>query len=99
MPWHIDLYGGGGFVKFKDRLFLDLLQGLQTRLTANSSRELLIENHRGILEYGEEYILLSASFGSLSIEGENLEAAALRRGQILIRGRIRSISFGGGNER
>ena len=68
-----------------------------TRLFISEGAELIIENHRGILEYGRENILISGRGGSIGIKGGNLLAKAMNRDRIVITGKIQEISFGGGN--
>lgn len=48
----------------------------------------LIEEHRGILGYGDEEIRVGASFGVAVIEGLDLRLCCMSRSQLVIRGRI-----------
>lgn len=85
--------------KLKYELEFDPAQdALGTKLHISSARELLIENHRGLIEYGPELILVATKGGNISVSGENLRAAAMNKGQILIKGKLSGIGFGGGNE-
>lgn len=48
----------------------------------------LIEEHRGILDYGSECIRVGTSFGELIVEGHQLRLCCMSRSQLVIRGRI-----------
>ena len=54
-------------------------------------RRLLVENHRGVTEYGPERIRIRVAFGTLCIGGCGLVLAHLSREQLVITGRIQEI--------
>lgn len=56
----------------------------------------LVEQHRGIVGYGEEEILVNASFGLVRILGRELRLCCMSREQLVIRGRIGSVILEGG---
>lgn len=55
--------------------------------------ELSIENHRGIVEYKPERVVLVVPNGQVRIEGTDLAIATISPDQVLIRGQIRSIAY------
>lgn len=70
----------------------DALLG-EAKLTVTGGRRALVENHRGVLEYGEERIVVSAGRGKLSISGSGLGIGAMNRRELLISGRIQCVEW------
>lgn len=64
------------------------------RLILSGDSHLLIENHRGILEYSEEFILIAMKKGQLSLSGSALSLYAIDSDSIVIGGKIQSIELG-----
>ena len=64
-----------------------------SKLSVTAGRRALVENHRGVLEYGRERILVKLSRGRLAINGVELCLSAMNRGELLITGRIRSVEW------
>lgn len=56
-------------------------------------RRLLVEHHGGVTEYGREKIILRMKFGYLCVCGGCLELAKMNAEQLVITGRIDSISL------
>lgn len=56
-------------------------------------RRVLIENHRGVAEYSREKIRVQVRYGQLCICGAGLELAQMSKNQLVICGRIDSISL------
>lgn len=56
-------------------------------------RRVLIENHRGVLSYGRELIRVCVSYGAVEVRGCGLELARMTREQLVICGRIDSVSL------
>lgn len=56
-------------------------------------RRVLIENHRGVAAYGNEQILVNATFGTLCICGCNLELRHMTKDQLIIYGKIDSVKL------
>ena len=63
------------------------------KLTVTGGRRALVENHRGVLEYGEERIVVSVGRGKLTVSGRGLGIEAMNRRELLIRGRIQSVEW------
>ena len=54
-------------------------------------RRILIENHRGVIEYGNERICVKVKFGCLCICGNKMELAKMTKDQLVITGFIDSV--------
>lgn len=52
---------------------------------------ILIENHRGIVEYTRNCIRIRVCYGTLGINGGNLKLRQMTAGRLLITGKIDSI--------
>lgn len=90
-------------MNWMDRLteFTDLpgenLPGLPLLELAGDSR-ILIENHCGISAYGRECIHIRVRYGRACICGAGLELACMTKNQLVITGRIDSITVLRGDE-
>ena len=56
-------------------------------------RRVLIERHKGVMEYGTERIRVQVSYGVICIEGCGLELIKMTPQQLVIGGRIDSVSL------
>ncbi len=56
-----------------------------------NDQRVLIENHRGVVEYGTNQISVNVRFGTVTICGCNLELARMMKGQLIVTGRIDSV--------
>lgn len=56
-------------------------------------RRVLIENHQGVCEYGREQIQVHAAYGLIRVCGGNLELARMTTAQLVIAGRIDSVTL------
>ena len=63
------------------------------KLTLNGRRHLLIENHRGILKYGDKLIAVDCGGMKVRICGDELNLSAMDKSDMLITGRILSIEL------
>ena len=70
----------------------DLVAGLP-RVEITGSRELRMENHKGILAYGPEEIHVSGGKLIIKIRGSNLELRAMNAGELLITGDIAGLDL------
>ena len=70
----------------------DLVAGLP-RVEITGSRELRMENHKGILAYGPEEIHVSGGKLIIKIRGSNLELKAMNAGELLITGEIAGLDL------
>lgn len=55
-------------------------------------RRVLIENHIGVIEYGTERICVKVKYGQLSVCGYGMELAKMTKEQLVITGKIGSIT-------
>lgn len=76
------------FLEIPRDLVLDL-----PKLTVIGRTEILLENHRGIIEYSLNRVRVNLSRGFLELEGEELEIKALMPDEMRIVGEIRSIKY------
>ena len=70
----------------------DLVAGLP-RVELTGSRELRMENHKGILAYGTDEIHVSGGKLIIKIRGSNLELRAMNASELLITGEIAGIDI------
>lgn len=54
---------------------------------------ILIENHQGIREYGNEKISIKTTFGTVSVCGKDLQLSCMSREQLVIVGPIDHITL------
>ena len=70
----------------------DVVAGLP-RVELTGSRELRMENHKGILAYGTDEIHVSGGKLIIKIRGSNLELRAMNASELLITGEIAGIDL------
>ena len=63
------------------------------KITITAFDEILIENFKGILEYEEFFIRINTYIGNVNINGFNLKLTQMNEDDILVKGKIESISF------
>ena len=56
----------------------------------------LIENHQGVTQYGEDRIRIRVKYGDICVSGCDLELARMSKCQLVITGSIRNVSLCGG---
>ncbi len=71
------------------------LSGRTARITSIGNRSLLVENHCGIIEFGEEKILLSTRCGNIEVVGNGLYLSEVRRDALVIQGNISDVKLPG----
>lgn len=75
---------------------LDIPEELSTsnpKVTILGFEQVLIENHRGILEYQDYFIRLNTYIGIININGFNLKLEEMTTDDIIVRGKIDSVDF------
>ena len=70
----------------------DVVAGLP-RIELTGSREVRMENHRGILSYGDDEICVSGGRLVVKVRGEKLERRSMNASQLLITGAIRAVEL------
>jgi len=63
------------------------------RVTVTGNRRVLLENHKGLMEYGENQIGVNCGKTILKIKGEKLEIRAMNSQELLITGIILGIDY------
>lgn len=63
------------------------------KLTVTDGRIALVENHRGLLEYGAELIRVSTGRGQLVLRGSGLTLGAMNARELVIRGKLLSAEW------
>ena len=71
----------------------DVLLG-SAKLTVTGGRSAVIENHRGVLEYTAERIVVAVPRGKVCLDGTGLRLTAMNKNELLVGGRIRNIEWG-----
>lgn len=70
----------------------DAFAGL-THIEIIGSKELLIENHKGILEYNDNEVKLNGGKTVIRITGMRLTVASMNENELRMVGQIESVSF------
>lgn len=56
-------------------------------------RRILIENHKGVVQYGTEEICVKVKFGIVRIFGAGMELAKMTKEQLVVTGIIKSLAI------
>lgn len=75
-------------LELPDDIILDL-----PRMTMLGNKQLLVENHKGIIEYSTALVRIKLSQGTLIIHGEQLSLGNLQQEQILVEGIIKLVQY------
>lgn len=62
-------------------------------VTVIGKSRVLVENHRGIEQYSEEYIRLGAQGGAVSVYGSGIRMRILGKNKLALEGKIRSVEW------
>ena len=63
------------------------------RVTVTGMNRAHIENHRGLLEYGEERITVNAGGTMIRVRGEGLEVVAMSDLELVVAGTVFGVEF------
>ncbi|MFY9114860.1 MAG: sporulation protein YqfC [Dethiobacteria bacterium] len=63
------------------------------RLVLIGNLQLFLENHRGIIEYGERKIRIAVSNGEIAVSGKGLQIRSLLSQELSIEGVIEGIAY------
>ena len=69
------------------------ISGKAARTTAIGSRQLLVENHTGILDFSDTSVSLNTGCGPIVISGDGLSLSDVRMGTLIVRGMIRQVQL------
>ncbi len=72
----------------------DTLAGL-LHIEITGTKELLIENHKGIAELSENEVIINAEKKSVTVRGQNMFVISMNSEELRIGGQIESIGFEG----
>ncbi len=64
---------------------------MQPLVELAGDRRVLIENHRGVVQYSREKICVKVRYGTVAVCGCGLELSRMTREQLVISGRINEI--------
>jgi len=67
------------------------LEWPKLELTAN--RHLVVENHRGVIEYDPNTVRINTKFGEVKISGSNLSLVSALKDEIVIDGKINQVEL------
>lgn len=70
----------------------DVVLGLP-RLVLSGDTSLMLENHQGVVAYGDTVIRLRTACGILTVEGESMTLAQMGKHDLMLRGTIRAIRY------
>jgi sporulation protein YqfC len=65
----------------------------EARITLVGARQMMVENHRGVVEFNASRIVLGLPAGSMAVEGEEMAIATISPDQVEIQGRIKAIRY------
>lgn len=77
-----------GILEIPQDIILDL-----PRITMLGNQQLLVENHKGIIEYTPSLVRIKLNQGELMIGGKNLTLGNLQIEQILVEGTVEDIKY------
>ncbi len=63
------------------------------RIVLNANRGVLVENHRGVIEYDTKVVRINTKPGELRIAGENLTLVSAVKDEIVIEGKIERVEL------
>ncbi len=64
-----------------------------SRMVILGREDIVIENHKGIIDYSEERISINTGIGTIVINGNHLIIKSIVQEEIVLKGNIVSISF------
>ena len=63
------------------------------RVTVTAGKTVLVENHRGILEYSSEQLRIGTLQGQLIVNGTELTLSAMNKNDLMLRGKIVNVEW------
>jgi sporulation protein YqfC len=77
-----------GFFEFPEDIILDL-----PRITMLGNKQLLVENHKGIMEYTPSLVRVKLKQGELKVTGQRLVLESLQAEQLLVAGIVEEVCY------
>lgn len=65
------------------------------QITVTGDNEIIIENHRGVVLFGEDQVKINSGVGLISIHGSRFEILFMGGSTITIGGKFKSIAYEG----
>ncbi len=65
----------------------------EPRVTVSGVNSLHIENHRGLLEYSENQLVVNARGLVIKVTGRDLTVAAMSDLELVVKGKVQSVEF------
>ena len=56
-------------------------------------KRLLVENHHGVVSYGDKQIRIAVKFGNLAVSGSGLKICFMSKQQLVVSGRIDTLQL------
>jgi sporulation protein YqfC len=66
------------------------------RITIIGSLQVTVQNHRGLLEYRPDRVVIGISGGQLLVTGEEMVIATIQEEEVCVTGILQSVVFEGG---
>lgn len=63
------------------------------KLTVIAGSKILVENHRGIMEYGAERIVIGLNRGKICLSGTGFTIDAMNKNELLISGKLQCVDW------
>lgn len=63
------------------------------RISLSGNRNLVIQNHRGVIEYDSSIARINTKLGELLVNGENLVLVCALQEEIVIEGKIKKVEL------
>ena len=63
------------------------------KISVTGGKRALIENHRGILEYGSERIVIRTTGGNLILSGTGLQLLGMSRRELIFGGKLQNVEW------
>lgn len=60
----------------------------EPRITVTGDGRVVVEGHRGLMEYGAETVMAAVAGGCVRIKGEGLKLVAMNRKELVVSGKI-----------
>ncbi len=83
-----NLQAMAAFLEIPPDIVLDM-----PRLTMLGNKQLLVENHKGIIEYTSGLVRVKLNQGELAVTGDSLSIGNLQQEHILVEGTIRRLEY------
>lgn len=63
------------------------------KITVNANQEVVIQNHRGVIEYDRHLVRINTKFGEVQISGAHLVLVTALKEEIAVEGRIERVEW------